>query len=123
MTDLRIYVSHPIAGKTEEERVHSEQGALEFVQRVLGTFTAVLPRRIPPYCGSDEACTVPGRAVPGDDRHSWQCYMRSDLLALLNCDAILMMPGWANSAGCMAELNTATTAGIPVSFYMEDPDA
>lgn len=112
---MRCYVSHPIAGRSEEDKVHLELVAMDYVRRRLG-MEPVLPRPIPPACGQTVGCGIVGRHLPGD-QHTIQCYMRGDLRALLDCDLVLMMPGWQWSAGCRDELNTALIAGISVVMY------
>lgn len=40
--------------------------------------------------------------------------MRRDLHELMECDVILMLPGWENSRGAIAEHAVATAMSIPV---------
>lgn len=118
---MRIYISHPIAGKTEKEKCDSEDQGVNYAQFKLNMYP-VLPRGIAAACDSgygdqsNGGCGIPGRTIPGDD-HTVQCYMRGDILELLTCDAILMMPGWEQSSGCRDEINVAAMCGIPVYFY------
>ena len=42
--------------------------------------------------------------------------MRTDLLALLSCDAIHMLPGWRESKGATVEHAVAVACGMPVTF-------
>ena len=44
------------------------------------------------------------------------CYMRSDIAALLTCDAIHMLPGWENSRGATVEHTIATALGLPITY-------
>ena len=46
-------------------------------------------------------------------------YLRNDLKELLNCDEILMLPGWSNSKGAQLERRVALACGIPVSYWEE----
>lgn len=120
---MRIYISHPIAGKSEEEKVRSEKEGAYYAERMLNG-SPVLPRQIPPACDqgygdqSLDGCGIPGKVLPGDS-HSVQCYMRGDIIEMLTCDAVLVMPGWEMSAGCRDEVNTAAMTGIPIHFYTE----
>lgn len=116
----RCYVSHPIAGQSEQEKRESELSAVHYVTYLLG-MEPVLPRQIAPACEFEKdpksnTCGIPGRFLSGD-AHTVQCYLRGDLRELLWCDRILMMPGWEHSAGCRDELHVALVAGIPVTFY------
>lgn len=40
-------------------------------------------------------------------------------MALLECDAILMMPGWSASKGCMAEFEVAKIYNKELLFFNE----
>lgn len=48
--------------------------------------------------------------------HDYAWYMGEDVKILLNCDAIYMSTGWANSLGCNCELQVAKTYNKEV-FY------
>lgn len=48
--------------------------------------------------------------------HSWGCFMRYDLKAMLDCDAIYMLPGWEQSHGARLELQVASAVGMRVVF-------
>lgn len=122
---MRTYISHPIAGMSEAQKADSEARGAEFVQRHLGGI-AVLPRLIPAACEQgygdrsvpEGMCGLPGKVIPGNP-HSVQCYMRGDIMELLTCSAMLVMPGWEASAGCRDEVNVAAMCGIPILFYTE----
>lgn len=47
---------------------------------------------------------------PESDK-SYSFYMGKDIEALLDCDAIYLAPGWANSKGCTAEYEVARIYG------------
>lgn len=111
------YISHPIKGRTEAEKVQCESDAkIWCMDRGMD---ALLPRTIPPGCTSEDPCEPDDSAGEGSP-HTHACYMRADLIAMLMyADSVLMMPGWEKSVGARAELNTAVVAGIPVHFYKE----
>lgn len=44
-------------------------------------------------------------------------YLREDFRVLLDCDAVVMLTGWKESRGCMAELALAKALSIP---FFED---
>lgn len=50
----------------------------------------------------------------------YETIMRIDTVLLLQCDAIYMMEGWEDSAGCQLEYTTAVDAGITVYYESED---
>ena len=122
---MRVYISHPIAGKGEADKVTCERAGAHYAEHTLKG-SPVLPRQIRPACTqgygdqSLPGCGIPGKVLPGDD-HSVQCYMRGDLLELLTCEAMVVMPGWEHSAGCRDEVNTAAMTGIAIHFYPPTP--
>lgn len=65
----------------------------------------------------DNSCTLLPHEAEKGMKHSWKCFMKYDILAMLTeCDAILMMDGWEDSHGAKAELSTAVTCGLTVIF-------
>lgn len=123
---MRAYISHYIAGRTEQEIKNVEAiGTLYAIEALgLDSHQIVLPRQITPWCLQsgdhdhlDDAviCQVPGRSIPGDD-HTVPCYLRADFAELLRCDVVVMTPGWETSSGALAELQLAVHAGIRVEF-------
>ncbi|WP_269939045.1 DUF4406 domain-containing protein [Arthrobacter sp. HY1533] len=44
-------------------------------------------------------------------------YMRTDILALLECKAMVQLPGWRESRGATIEHNIAVALDIPVRFF------
>jgi hypothetical protein len=48
--------------------------------------------------------------------------MKRDLLALLEADALVLLPGWPNSKGALAEKAVAQWRGIPVYTLNEKMD-
>ncbi len=48
-------------------------------------------------------------------------YIKGDLEMLARCDAVVMLPNWANSKGAGKEREYARRLGIPVYFYPDLP--
>ena len=48
---------------------------------------------------------------------SWEDFMKLDLLALSFCDAICLLPDWAESTGAMREYEEAKKLGLKIMFY------
>jgi hypothetical protein len=46
--------------------------------------------------------------------HTWECYVKHDLIEMLKCDCLFMLDGWTTSRGAMLEMSTAMSCGIPV---------
>lgn len=47
---------------------------------------------------------------------SWLNYMREDIKALLDCEAIYMLPNWNESQGAKIELSIAIQLGMKIIF-------
>ena len=55
----------------------------------------------------------PHDVTPFDPHMDWADYLRNDLIALLGCDAITMLPGAHNSRGAALERHVADALGFP----------
>jgi hypothetical protein len=56
------------------------------------------------------------RRLKGEDQgagHSWECYLRHDLIEVLQCDGVALLPGWHESPGARMEFDVASRVGIP----------
>jgi len=57
---------------------------------------------------------------------TWEYWARVDCELLSKCDvlAVLMLPGWDNSAGVQAEIAWAQELGLPIVYLtLAEPDA
>ncbi|MCQ4271026.1 DUF4406 domain-containing protein [Pseudomonas kuykendallii] len=52
---------------------------------------------------------------------TWSECMRTDIAALMTCDALVLLPGWADSNGAMVELQLAHRLGMRVLTTAEIP--
>lgn len=52
---------------------------------------------------------------------TWSDCMRTDIAALMTCDALVLLPGWADSNGAMVELQLAHRLGMRVLTTAEIP--
>lgn len=50
---------------------------------------------------------------------SYAEHMGKDIQALLECDVVLMMPGWEDSRGCRCEKATAEIYGKEIIYYAD----
>ena len=48
--------------------------------------------------------------------HTWSCWLRHDLIELLRCSHIFMLPDWETSQGARLEMRTALDVGIKINF-------
>jgi hypothetical protein len=104
---MRVYISGPITGSPGAEKVF--QGYENYLA-TLG-FEPVNPFNVAPECLQEGA---PGRLCHGDN--PWRCHVRADLVAMLQCDMIYMLPGWEGSTGARLELQVAAAVGLKVMF-------
>jgi hypothetical protein len=110
---VKIYVSGPIAGRPEANRPMFEEYA--HLVRMAGG-DPVLPHDISP----EHSGACPTDPLRGADGHSWSCHLRADIVQMLGCDGVVMMPGWERSHGARQEHNTAAACGMPIHYFMGD---
>ena len=114
---MKIYVSGKIAGLTEENFRESFARGCALV--ISEGYTPVSPLEV--LACEEESCNEAGdRLENGDYLHSWQCYLRYDLIAMLDCDAIAMLPNWNTSTGAQFELDVARRIGFQVYHISSD---
>lgn len=99
---MKVYISGPITGMPDQNRPAFDAAELAIAAR---GHVPVNPLRV--------AAHLP----PESD---WYEYMRTDVRALLGCDAILLLDGWADSRGARIEENLASTLGIPRIVSVSD---
>lgn len=58
-----------------------------------------------------------GETMETRGQKEWSYYLRKTLLALLESDAIVLLPGWRTSKGAMAEFRLAVMSGMAVYYY------
>lgn len=59
--------------------------------------------------------------VADGDEHEWEWYIRKDIAALAQCDAIALLPGHEVSRGSALECHIGSTLGmriLPVSAWL-----
>lgn len=114
---MRVYISGAISNRPLDEARQQFIDAAD--QLKAAGHESVNPFDVPPAHGC--SCPGTGDTAGAGGEHAWECYLRGDLVALLGCDAILLLPGWHRSHGARRELSTATTAGITVWWQIPDP--
>ena len=97
----RIYLSGAISGRTIDQARHAFQKAED--QLCAQGWEPVNPLK---------------NGLPAEA--SWTAHMAVDILNLLGCDAIYLLPGWENSQGATLEANIARMTGKRI-FYQEGP--
>lgn len=96
----RVYVAGPMTGYDEWNYPAFVEAARTL--RRLG-YDVVSPHEL-----HDEDMTRP---------FDW--YLRRDLAALVTCDAIVLLPGWAESRGAKLEHMVAMGLDMPVHIYLD----
>lgn len=51
---------------------------------------------------------------------SWTDYMKLDITALIQCDAIYMLKGWESSKGATLEHHIAKELGLKITYQEEE---
>lgn len=108
---MKVYISGPIMNATSEQ-----QDAFGTAKRVLDRLgmEPVNPKEVE-ACQEEDCAREPHELAKGM-AHSWACYLKYDQKALLECDAILMLPGWRKSRGAIEENHTAIISGMRVLY-------
>lgn len=96
----KIYISGKITGLdlAEAERLFSEA---EEKLRAVG-HTVVNPMKVLPY----------------HPDHEWRDYMRADIKALVDCDAIYMLSNWTDSKGAKVEFFIAEKLDLTILYQL-----
>lgn len=117
----RPYISGPLAGAadlTRDEKMARFTRA-ELVLRTNG-YNPVNPLMVN-ACHTQD-CNGAATHLDGSYKHSWQCYLRYDLIAMLEqADGIAMLPRWEESEGAKLERHVAEQLGWEVLDLSLDP--
>ena len=97
---MRVYISGPMTGH-KDLNIPVFQAAETLLTNA--GFPVVNPAKINP-----------------DPATGWTTAMRRDIRALMDCDCILMLPGWMESRGAKLEQHIAADLGMPVYYRIED---
>ena len=98
-TTSRIYISGPMSGLPELNFPAFRQAAAVLIER---GWQVVNPAEVQPIGGTE-----------------WEHYMRGDIRALCECDAVALLYGWEQSKGAHLEVHIAHRLGIKV-MRLED---
>ncbi len=110
----RIYIAGPVNGMPGNNAAAFEAAAYRLMRA--GNESVINPLDIEPH-QHDGPCP-PGLPGGQDAAHSAPCYMRTDMQAMLSCDAIYLLAGWEKSFGARAEFNAAVAAGLTITFEL-----
>lgn len=98
---MKIYISGRITENPQymQDFAHAEQ-VLNFSNINGQKFDVVNPTKVSPF----------------DENKTWRDYMREDIKALVDCDAIYMLCGWRRSKGARLERRIAIKLGLEVIY-------
>jgi hypothetical protein len=97
----QVYISGPMTGLPDLNK--SAFAEAEKIVNDLG-FIAVNPHNLP---------------LPKKDEYTWEDYMRNDIKYLMDCDIIVVLPGWEKSRGANIEVELCYSLKIPY-YTLED---
>ncbi len=95
-----------------------------------GAMTGIPEENVPAFNAAARALRLIGYEVvnPAEfdtdvdglsERSRWVKYLKADIKALMDCDGIVMLPGWENSKGATLEHNTAKALDMPILTLAE----
>lgn len=110
---MKVYISGAISGLLPEEYHRLFEKGANAV-RAKG-WTPVNPLEVG---ACDLISCGDGTTKPdGSQLHAYGCYMKYDIKAMLDCDAIVMLPNWPYSNGAEFERNVARMCGLLVLYF------
>jgi uncharacterized protein DUF4406 len=112
--DVKVYIAGPITGLPDHNR--AAFAAAEAWLSAAGC-TPVNPHTVA-HAHPGRTCPPGERHTEGDETHPYGCWIRADVKALLDCDAVALLPGWSQSRGARHELATAVICSMPVHYLL-----
>lgn len=108
---MKVYISGPITGIPNSNREAFSE-AEETLRRA--GYEPVNPQKVDhTHEGPCRGADVPDVAHrPEPPEHRYGCYLKADILALMDCDAIVFLEGWQFSRGARTEGSVAGALGI-----------
>ena len=118
---MRVYIAGPIAGYADANR-RAFTAAAE--RLAAAGHDVVNPHDVTPHDHGELSCPERGYFPGENDRAhtSSCCFMRTDLAAMLTCDAIYLLVGWEHSRGARDEFAAAMSAGLDPVHEVADPN-
>lgn len=112
----KVYISGQITGLEYEEYWANFKRAEELV--LDHNLIPVNPMKV--VACQAEDCGDGSRLDDGRYNHDWKCWVKHDIIEMLGCDTILMLPNWRLSRGAQFELQVADTCGLAVGQIADD---
>ncbi len=106
----RVYVAGPYSGNTFETLTNMRKGMRKSTELLLKGYA--------PFCPwLDYQYTLMCR---DNEEVTYQMYLAMSIAWLEVSDAVLLLEGWENSKGTLAEIERANILGIPVFLPTEE---
>lgn len=106
---MRVYLAGPMSGIPEHNYPAFFEG--EEILEAMG-YDVVNPARLDALT-TEEILQTQGK-TPDEIRDLLPLYLRRDFKELVHCDGLVLLDGWAYSAGANAELGVARWMDLPV---------
>lgn len=94
----RIYISGPMTGIENHNREEFQK--YEDLIRSKGFRNVINPHKI--------------HSEYQTKNFTWEQFLRSDIKVLMDCDLVVLIPGWENSKGAQLENHVAYNTGIKI---------
>lgn len=124
---IAVYIAGPIHSPipdVDKEELKGRFGSLQkWLKANYGHWMTVNPLLVDAQC--DGRCQEHSRTShPSGEGHTWECWMRWDIVAMLACEAIVMLPGWEESNGAVTEFELAKRMHMMIYYaeIKEDPE-
>lgn len=109
----RVYISGPISTDLPHVPYEERKARFDRAEKSLRRLGHETVNPLTVHACSDRSCG----GKPTDDEHggflhTWKCYMKYDLIALLDCDVIGLLPHWNLSSGAACEYQVAHRLGF-----------
>lgn len=108
---MKVYISGPIAGRPDGNRAAFAQVA-ESIR--LAGHEPVNPHEVDHEHGTVLWDCFGRPTDRDDDEHKYGCYLLTDLVAMADCEAVVVLEDWNRSVGAKVEVAFAEAVGIPV---------
>lgn len=97
---MKLYIAGPMTGIADHNFPAFTEAASKYRRR---GYDVVSPHELHPHTDK-----------------SWHWYLKRDLKAMLDCDAVVVLRGWHNSRGARLERATAEAVNMPVYIDQHD---
>ena len=112
----QAYISGQITNLPFEDAEYNFDRAAQLA--AMAGYEVVNPLQV--VCCDDTDCGDGAKLPDGSQMHHYQCYMRHDIIAMLGCETIIMLPNYKESKGAQFELEVARMCGLIVRVINDE---